>query len=137
MRNPAILVSTKISENKIPSLSRYSIKPSLGSIPSTFEMEGLATSASINSTFLSRSLAILKAKLIAVKVLPSPGKLLVIKIRLALFIPTLPFPNALFTIGLFIFLYSSIACVFESLGSTKPNEVKRVKSISTISLFVC
>ena len=106
-------------------------------MPRTFEMEGLATSASINNTCLSRSLAILKAKLIAVNVLPSPGRLLVIKIRFALFIPRLPFPKALLTMGRFIFLYSSIVCVFESLGSTKPNEVNRAKSISTISLFSC
>ena len=60
MPKPGILVLTIMSEKLTSAPSRYSIRPGESLIPRTFETEGLATSASISNTFLSRSLAILR-----------------------------------------------------------------------------
>jgi hypothetical protein len=60
-----------------------SSSPSKGGTPSMSETPGANTSASTSSTVLSNSMAMLIAKLIDKKLLPSPGKELVTMIRLA------------------------------------------------------
>jgi hypothetical protein len=72
--------------------SSRSSRPGASGNPSFFKIDGLATSASTNSTLWSSSAAMLMARLMEVKLLPSPGIALVIMIKLPWFAlaPRLP-----------------------------------------------
>ena len=82
MLSVSILVLRRTSATSSFWSSRMSINPACDFRPSVRSTEGRATSASTSKTVWSSSIAMLMARLIAVKVLPSPGNALVTMIRL-------------------------------------------------------
>jgi len=75
--------------------SSTSSKPGPGGVPSMRGKDGRATSASTSITVWSSSLAMLIAKLIDVKLFPSPANALVTMIRLPCASVDAPLPTAL------------------------------------------
>ena len=97
--------------------SSRSSKPGASATPSFFSNEGLATSASTSITVWSSSDAMLSARLIDVKLLPSPGMALVIMIRLPWLTLATPLPIALAISGRLMTRYWSAVCVRGAAGT--------------------
>ena len=85
--------------------SSNSRSPGPGGKPSIRRIDGRATSASTNITVWSSSAAMLMARLMEVKLLPSPGKALVTMIKLPCFTIVAPRPIALAIRGRLITRY--------------------------------
>ena len=92
-----LVLSSTLAMSALPS-SRSS-RPGPGGRPSMRKTEGRATSASTSITVWSNSAAMLMARLIDVKLLPSPGKALVTMMRLPLATGVAPLPMALLIKG--------------------------------------
>ena len=131
MLSLSMLVLSSIDDKSSEPATRRSSKPGPGGKPSTRRTEGRATSASTSITVLSSSAAILIAKLIAVKLLPSPGTELVTMIRLPLSITAPLLPIALLISGRLSTRYWSAMRERGALGLTMPAAAKASRSIST------
>ena len=90
----SIFVFSNMLDKSAESFSNKSSRPGPAGKPRTRSTEGRATSASTSITVLSSSAAMLIAKFIAVKLLPSPGTALVTMIKLPFSISVAPFPLA-------------------------------------------
>ena len=113
--------------------SSTSSNPGLGGKPNTRSTEGRATSASTNITVWSSSAAILIAKLMDVKLLPSPAMALVTMIKLPccnLAVPLLPM--ALLMSGRLITRNWSAMRERGALGTTMPAAEIVSRSRSTL-----
>ena len=94
-----MLVFSSILDMSRDSSSTRSSRPGPGGKPKTRNTDGRATSASTSITVLSNSVAMLSAKLMAVKLLPSPATALVTMIRLPFATTEAPLPIALLISG--------------------------------------
>ena len=112
--------------------SSRSSRPGASSRPSLRSTEGRATSASTSITVWSSSAAMLIARLIAVKLLPSPGNALVSMIRLPCSMAAVPLAMALAIKGRLITRYWSARCERGEFGTTKRAAISRSRSSSTI-----
>ena len=94
-------------------------------------MDGRATSASTSITVWSSSEAMLMARFTEVKLLPSPGKALVIMMRLPCATVAAPLPMALAISGRLMTRYWSAMCERGEIGVTMPALPSMARSIST------
>src|SRR3569623_1184650 len=90
--------------------------------------DGRATSASTSNTVRSRSSAMLSARLMAVKVLPSVGRALVTITRLRFGLGIAPSPKALSSSGRLMWRNSSAIWLRSPSGVTMPAAARRSKS---------
>ena len=93
--------------------------------------DGRATSASTSITVWSSSAAMLIARLMDVKLLPSPGSALVTMIRLPCFTVAAPRPMALEISGRLMTRYWSAMWLRGALGVTMPLEATSLRLSST------
>lgn len=100
--------------------------------PSVFMMDWRATSASTSITVWFSSIARLMARLIAVKVLPSPGNELVTMMRLPLATSEAPLPVAFSSSGRLMTRNWSVVAERGALGVTNPAAANAVKSMCTL-----
>ena len=117
--------------------NKYSIKPEHSFKPKVRNVFGFKTSASTNSTRLSFSAAMLRAKLIAVNVFPSPGRALVTIIMLALVMVRDNAPNAFDKSLRFISRNSSLIWLRVLCKDTNPRRSKSTISISKVCALKC
>src|SRR5438034_1786378 len=113
-----LVFSSTLAMSAVP--SSKSSRPAPASKPSMRGTDGRATSASISITVLSSSAAMLIARLIAVKLLPSPASALVTMIRLPCLRMVAPLPMAFVIKGRLITRYWSAARDRGALGVTMP-----------------
>ena len=111
--------------------SSSSSRPGPGGRPSILSTEGLATSASTSITVWSSSAAMLKARLIEVKLLPSPGRALVTMMRLPCMTVAAPLPTALAMSGRLMTRYWSAMCERGACGVTMPAAAMAARLSST------
>jgi hypothetical protein len=104
--------------------SSRSSRPGPGGRPRTRSTEGRATSASTSMTVWSSSEAMLIARLIDVKLLPSPGKALVTMMRFPWATVAAPRPMALAISGRLMTRYWSAVCERGALGVMIPAEAR-------------
>ena len=101
----SMFVLSNMLERSAEASCNRSNRPGPGGRPNTRNTEGRATSASTSITVLSSSAAMLIARLMAVKLLPSPGSELVTMIRLPFVIVAPALPMALLMRGRLITRY--------------------------------
>eukprot|EP00042_Codosiga_hollandica_P060752 m.921760 g.921760 ORF g.921760 m.921760 type:complete len:435 (-) comp90215_c0_seq1:1760-3064(-) len=111
--------------------SSTSSRPGPCGRPSMRSTDGRATSASTSMTVLSSSAAMLSARLIEVKLLPSPASALVTIIRLEWLIVAAPLPIAFLINGRLMTRYWSPVCERGVCGIRKPCAARATTSSST------
>ena len=130
MESRSTLVRSRTSASWTSGFTRTSMRPSDSRRPSSGSSAGLATSPSTRRTRLSSSIAMLIARLAAVKVFPSPGNALAIMIMLPRSTRTADLPSAFARSGRLITRNSS-SCERGASGVITPALAIFARSIVT------